>query len=113
MRQSWASEVIDNLAVLKRAGYTFEESWATTLRAIPPRGREFGQAVQSFELLTADEDDGIEPFADFMRRVCSDAWHGARPALKFLDADLAGGFVTDDQSGFAVKNGRMTNRAAA
>lgn len=112
MRQSWASEVIDRLAVLKSCGLTFEEAWARSMFDCPPRGREFGAAVRSLTDVAEDEEWG-EPFDQFLKRITRDAWTGEKKILKHLGADLAGGFASEDQSGFAVKNGRMTNRAAA
>lgn len=77
----WSSQVITRLRVEKDRGASFEEAWARTLAAHPPRGIGMGQAQLSLV-------DDQEHMPDFLKRVCDDAWHNRRPELMHLSTDL-------------------------
>ena len=75
---SWDARVVQALGEYKRAGFSFSWAWDEVMKLCPPKGSMYGR-----ELF---DDDGhpTEDRVSFMRRVCDDAWHDRRPALRDL-----------------------------
>jgi hypothetical protein len=78
VRVSWASELVDTMCDLKRAGYDFNTAWAMAIQQHPARGPKLHDIPTENLFEAAREGDGP---VQFMHRACFDAWHGLRPAL--------------------------------
>lgn len=80
---SWSSRIIDELYRAKRAGIGFEEAWRAALRAHKPTPRQNGYR----ETLFPEDGDALSE-VEWLYYCCSDAWHGRRPLLSNLRAEL-------------------------
>jgi hypothetical protein len=102
----WCQQIVDTLSACKAEGYAFEDAWTEAVELHPPRGRDLGPSAPS--LLDEDEAPAV-----FLKRVCRDAWSGARPVLRHL-ANAMELIEVLDEPGVAVARpaGARTHLAA-
>jgi hypothetical protein len=110
MRADWTSLVIEDLCAAKARGETFEYAWRQALARNHPRARDErmpGDEDLEGQLVLRDVES--ETVAEFLRRVCGDAWHDRRPELRhFSPASLAAGVDRDASTSLGVRvRGRM------
>lgn len=104
--KTWTTEVVDELVVLKRGGgVSFDQAWRQVLATHPPRGRDVGPSAPTL-FASLEEPAPVE----FLRRACSDAWHGERPELRILPLLMETGEVFPRAESF---NGRRVPARSA
>ena len=80
----WQSEVVAFLVHCKGRGWDWDIAWSQALRKYPPRGTGFGNGRRQLTF----EEDGEPSLLEFFERACFEAWHGMRPEVAHLSADL-------------------------
>lgn len=108
--------MIEALCEARRAGVAdFEVAWAMALEANPASARDLAGRARGGALFDMDDRGGQvadgEPLADFLHRVCGDAWAGRNPALGKLVGTLEHFDADDDPitfgSGHGVQRGSV------
>lgn len=97
MRQDWTGLVVGYLCELKTAGHDFDAAWELATLRFPARGRDMGE-YQATLLRVPGRDESV---LEFFERVCDDAWHDRRPALRHFSVSAMRDAVIDGDGGAA------------
>lgn len=97
MRQDWTVQVVGYLCELKTAGHDFDAAWELATLRFPARGRDMGE----YQATLIPRKGDAESVVEFFQRVCEDAWHGRRPALRHFSVSAMRDAAIDGDGGAA------------